>query len=230
MLGVTSTYSLGAVRRARYAAELGADGIQAALPFWMAMADGDVVEFFSAVSDAAPGLALSVYDTARAKRPLTRDQHRAISEAIGQYVMLKATGGTLGYTPDGCAALSEFVNVFVSEIAWAGLGPCGAKGACSALIYMNPRMVLAAFRCLERRDWRGLAARTDPLKRLVRDGLKPYVERGCTDTSLDRLMGVATGFLTMSLRSRGTYPDTTAADAARLTAWMRDHTPELLEL
>ena len=37
-IGCTSTYTLGVARRAAYAAELGADAIQVALPFWMELA------------------------------------------------------------------------------------------------------------------------------------------------------------------------------------------------
>lgn len=230
MVGVTATSTLGAVRRAEVAAALGADAIQAALPYWMAMPASEIVPFFETVAAAAPEQALSIYETSRAKVTLTVDQHRAVSDRTGRYVMVKANAGTVGRTPEGCRALSEFVNVFVGENAWSELGPHGAIGACSALVYMNPRVVLEMFRNLTQQNWQALAVWTDKITRLVSEGLRPVIERGCTDTSLDRLMGVTTGFLTMPLRSRGTYPDTTEDDATRLHAWMRKHTPEFLEL
>ena len=46
MIGVTSTYTLGAARRAAFAAELGADAIQVALPYWMEMDDRMILPFF----------------------------------------------------------------------------------------------------------------------------------------------------------------------------------------
>jgi 4-hydroxy-tetrahydrodipicolinate synthase len=230
MIGVTSTYTLGAQRRAAYAAELGADAIQVALPFWMEMDDREVVPFFKAVSDAAPGLALSVYETRRAKKVMTFEQHQAVSRETGRYVMLKANKGTLGRSPEGCRALSEFVNVFVGENAWLPLGPLGAIGGCSALIYMNPRVLLLMFDLVREKQWDALRPWHERVDRLILEGLKPLFARGCTDTALDRLMGVTTGFLKMDIRSRGTYPGVTDADVTALRAWMRDHTPELLEL
>ena len=55
----------------------------------------------------------------RAKKALTLDQHRAIKDAVPSYLVVKANGGTLGCTPEGCRALSEFVNVFVGEHEFA---------------------------------------------------------------------------------------------------------------
>ena len=49
MIGCTSTYNLGAARRAAYAAQCGADAIQVALPFWMEIGDAQIVPFFKEV-------------------------------------------------------------------------------------------------------------------------------------------------------------------------------------
>ena len=93
MIGVTSTYMLGAQRRAEYAAEVDADAIQLALPYWMELDGREVVTFFRAVCDACPGLALSVYETLRAKKALTVAQHRDIYDATGCYLAVKANIG-----------------------------------------------------------------------------------------------------------------------------------------
>ena len=141
MIGCSSTYTLGAVRRARIAAELGADAIQVTLPFWMEVGDDEIVPFFLLVSKESGGLPLSVYETTRCKRALTLDQHRAIKEEVSDYLMVKANAGTIGATPEGCEALSELVNVFVGETLWLELGSRGIRGACSAMVYWNPRVI-----------------------------------------------------------------------------------------
>ncbi len=46
MIGCTSTYTRGAVRRAEFAAEMGADAIQLALPYWLAIANEQIIPFF----------------------------------------------------------------------------------------------------------------------------------------------------------------------------------------
>ena len=142
MIGVTSTYTLGAIRRAAYAAEAGADAIQVALPFWMELDDRNIIPFFKDVSNASPKLALTIYETMRSKKSLTVSQHQAVSEVTGRYLAVKANAQTIGCTPDGCRQLSEFVNVWVGEKEWSRLGPHGATGCASALVYMNPRVML----------------------------------------------------------------------------------------
>ncbi|MFO7976430.1 MAG: dihydrodipicolinate synthase family protein, partial [Candidatus Hydrogenedentota bacterium] len=98
MIGCTATSARGATKRAAYAADIGADAVQVALPFWLEVPDAEVVPFFQAVSDAAQGLPLSIYDTLRTKKALSVDLHRAIKETLPNYVMVKATAGTVGCT------------------------------------------------------------------------------------------------------------------------------------
>jgi len=230
MIGVTATYTLGAQRRAGYAAEAGADAVQVALPFWMELDDRQVVPFFKAVTDACPGLVLAIYDTPRAKKSLSLNQHRAIHENTGVYLAVKANTGTVGRTPQGCEQLSEFVNVWVSETDWSRLGPHGANGCASALVYMNPRVVLHMFELLQRKKWDELQVWTDMVRELISKGLAPFTKKGFTDTAYDHLMGVVSGFLAMNVRSRGPYTSATDEDVEQLRTWMGANTPELLEL
>ena len=229
MIGVTSTYTLGAQRRAAYAAELGADAIQLALPYWMELDDRQIVPFFKDVVSAAPDLAMTIYETTRAKKVLTVEQHRAIHDATGTYVAVKSNTDTVGRTEEGCAALSEFINVWVGEADWARLGPHGASGCASALIYMNPRYILRMFELLKMKDWDALATCCELIHRHD-EGLAPFTERGFTDTAYDHLQGLVTGFLEMSPLSRGPYVSCTEEDVKELRASMQKNVPELLQL
>ena len=230
MIGVTATYTLGVQRRSAYAAEIGADAIQVALPFWMEIDDRDVVPFFKAVADACPGRGLTIYETMRTKKALSVEQHRAVYEVTGCYLAVKANADTIGRTPEGCEQLSEFINVWVGESDWIRLGPHGAIGCASALVYMNPRVLLHMFDLVLRKEWDELQPWAALVGRLVNEGLAPFRGKGFTDTAYDRLMGAATGFLTMSVRSRGPYTSATDEDVRQLRAWMEANTPELLEL
>ena len=229
MIGVTSTYTLGAQRRAAYAAELGADAIQLALPYWMEVDDRDIVPFLKDVVSAAPDLAMTIYETTRAKKVLTIGQHRAIYDATGTYVAVKSNADTIGRTEEGCAALSEFINVWVGEADWARLGPHGAIGCASALVYMNPRYILHMFGLLQKRDWEALAKCCALLHRHD-EGLAPFTARGFTDTAHDHLQGLVAGFLEMSALSRGPYVSCTEEDVKELRASMERNVPELLQL
>jgi dihydrodipicolinate synthase/N-acetylneuraminate lyase len=228
MIGCTSTYNLGAARRASYAAELGADAIQVALPFWMEIGDAQIVPFFKEVADAAGGLPLSVYETMRAKKALTLEQHRAIKEAVPSYRMVKANSGTIGCTPEGCQALSEMVNVFVGEHKFGELGRVGAKGSCSSVVYWNPRVILSLWQQVERQDWAIADAMCQRITGLFEFLGTAFGHKGLTDSAEDRLGGVASGFLACSLRTRGPYPSATPDDAQVLNCWYREHFPEML--
>jgi 4-hydroxy-tetrahydrodipicolinate synthase len=230
MLGVTATYTLGAVRRAARAAALGADAIQVALPFWMEVPDAQVVPFFRAVGEAAGGLAVSVYETTRCRKVLTLEQHAAIKAAVPEYQMVKANAGTLGASPDGCRQLSSLVSVFVGEHLWGSLCPHGARGGCSSIVYWNPRVILELWRRAEARDWDALAAGCERLTRLDEFLGARYAPLGFTDTAYDRMGARAFGFLQTSLRNRGPYVSPTATDVADLRQWCQEHLPEMLVL
>ena len=230
MIGCTATYTRGAIRRAAYAAELGADAIQVALPFWMEVDQAEIVPFFRAVAGAAEGVALSIYETLRAKRALTVDDHRLIHDAVPNYLMVKANAGTVGCTPDGCEALADIINVFVGEGLWDTLGCRGAIGCCSAMVYWNPRIVLALWEDLAQQRWGRMEAVCEHIRALHAFLGTTYAPKGFTDTAYDRMGGRAGGFLDTSLRSRAPYRSATAEDVERLRQWYEANWPEMLEL
>lgn len=230
MIGCSSTYTLGAQRRAAFAAEIGANAIQVAVPFWMEVGSAQIVPFFEQVSQAAGGLALSIYETTRSKVALTLDRHHAIHAALPNYMMVKANEGTIGAEAEGCAALSEIVNVFVGEGLWASLGPHGAIGCCSAFVYWNPRVCLALWNEVEAANWDTVNKTQEQLAPLFDFLGTEFAPRGFHDTAYDRMGGIASGFLKTSLRNRGPYPSATEADVQKLRAWYADHFPEMLEL
>ncbi|HEX3659173.1 MAG TPA: dihydrodipicolinate synthase family protein [Pirellulales bacterium] len=227
MIGCTSTYTLGAARRAQLAAELGAAAVQVALPFWMEVADDQVVPFFREVARAAAGLPISVYETTRAKKTLSLEQHRQIKAAVPSYLMVKANAGTIGCTPAGCRALSEFVNVFVGEHLWGILGREGAQGSCSAAVYWNPPIVLELWDQVQRGDWDRVDATCAQLTALYEFFGSKFATRGFTDSAFDHLGATAGGFVHTGLRIRGPYPAATANDVACLREWYRDHWPQM---
>lgn len=230
MIGCTSTYTLGAVRRAAFAAKSGADAIQVALPFWMEVEDAQVVPFFQEVADAAEGLALSVYETLRTKKALTIEQHRAVKEAVPKYLMVKSNSDTVGKTPEGCKALSEFVNVFVGEEVWDKLCPLGAIGCCSSLVYWNPTVVLGMWKQVQKKNWPAVQETCRKLRALFDFYEKAFAGRGFLDSAGDRLGGRSAGFLRTSLRCRSPYPSATEEDIQTLRQGYKKYFPEMLEV
>ena len=230
MIGCSSTYTLGVVRRAEFAAEIGADAIQAAMPFWMEIGEDQITPFYKEVSATCGDLPLSIYETTRAKRTLTLDQHRALVEAVPNYLMVKSNANTLGVTPEGCEALSEWVNVFVGENQWAKLGPKGAAGCCSSAVYWNPKVVLKIWAEVKLRNWDKVEQGCERIDALFQYLGKQFGSKGFTDTAYDRLGGLSTGFLKTSLRSRRPYPCATKEDVDTLRQWYKNNFPEMMEI
>ncbi len=230
MIGCTSTFTLGAIRRARYAMEKGAAAIQIALPFWMEVPDSEIVQFFAEVSETVPGMPITIYETLRAKKAISLELHQRIHEAIPAVIGVKSNEGTLGVTKEGCAEITKLYHVFVSEYEIFELGPYGAIGSCSSLVYMNPRIVLKAFDLLLARKWDELKPYTDKFSRVVFEGLAPCFEAGCMDSAIDRMLGRTAGFLKTSLRCRAPYPPCTDRLLADFRTWLKNNYPEFLEL
>lgn len=230
MIGCTSTHTRGAIRKARYALEKGADAIQVALPFWMEVPDNAVVRFFKDVSDAVPRMPITIYETLRTKKAISLELHARIHEAVPAIIGVKSNADTLGDTPEGCKALSAFHQVFVGECRWHALGPSGAIGSCSSLIYQNPRLLLRAFELRLKERWEELKVWMDKYDHLIREGLKPMFEAGCEDSAIDRVLGLSAGFLKTSLQCRGPYPSCTEKQLADFRVWLKNNLPEFLEL
>lgn len=229
MIGISSTYTLGAQRRAAFAAEIGADAVQVTIPFWMELGFDDIVPFFVDVSRAAGGIPLSVYETTRCKVTLTLRQHQTLHDQLPNYLMVKSNAGTIGSTPEGCKALSKFVNVFTGEGNWQKLGPHGVAGGCSSLVYWNPDVCLSLWRAVEEADWESVDRQAEPVARLFEFLHAEYGTAGYTDTAFDRLGGLASGFLRTSMASRGPYRSVSAEDVSRLRTWYANRFPAMLE-
>jgi hypothetical protein len=195
----------------------------------MEVPDDQVLPFFREVGAASRDMALSIYETRRAKKVLSVAQHVAIRKMLPRYLMVKSNAGTVGDSIEGCRELSSAVNVFVGEHRWAELGPHGAVGACSSVIYWSPTVMLRAWLQLRAGDWQGLQAHCEQLDALFGSLDETFRDRGFTDTVYDRLGGLASGFLNTSLRNRAPYPGAEPHDIDSMRRLFERHYAEMLE-
>lgn len=220
-----------AVRQARFAQRIGADAIQVALPFWFPLDDDQVIGYFSALSDACPELPIVIYDRAiRARRTVDVDLCRRISDHARIIGIKVDTSPELG-GPAKVAELSQLMSVFVGEDHLLTCSPHGATGCYSSLVYMNPRITLLYYRLCATKDYDRARKIHDDFNLLISKGLAPFRAQGYVDTTYDRLMGMATGFLHPDYyRVRTPYPSTAPAHVLQLRAWMQNLTTSLLQL
>jgi len=228
MIGVTSTFTRGACRRAEYAARIGADAIQVAFPCWLEIDDRLVVPFLKEVAGAA-SLPLSLYETKRSKKTLNVEQHLAIKAAIPGYEMVKATSGTVGSTVEGCAVLSAQLSVFAPDSKWRELGPHGVAGWCSSAIYWGPKFTLALWDHVERCEWDAAHSGCAKLAAFYAFLFQTFGHRGMTDGAYDRIGGLASGWLHTSLKNRGPYASAQPEDVKVVRHYFEVHFPEMLD-
>jgi len=225
--GCTALATKEVIRRAAYAQKAGADGAQIAFPFWMELTDAQAVRFLREVSSAVPGMPVIIYNTGRAKKPLTVDLLKRVLDAQVPVIGCKGVR-----SPEDLQSLQEagpHVKFFVGENILASHWKFGARGVYSSLIYACPKLMLRYYRWCEQES--GEAVKIEAgLKRFITEYVVPRIERGLFDTALDRTFATMTGFLTGSLlRSRPPYDSPTPKDVEECREWCARNLPEFLE-
>ncbi len=231
MIGCTSTYTGGVLRKASYAVERGADAIQIALPFWMSVPDDCVIQFFYDVSKAVGKTPVSIYCAGdRMKKNLSVALLKEINRKVPSVFHIKGINVPDEEKENACLELSKNFNIFVGEHLLSGLGRCGAAGSCSSLVYLNPFILLHMQQLLFEQNWSELDLWCEKLRLIIFEGLKTVIEKGCEDSAIDRLIGRSAGFLKTSLRCRKPYPFCTEKDLEEFRCWLGKNFPEFLNL
>ncbi|MBI3991444.1 MAG: dihydrodipicolinate synthase family protein, partial [Candidatus Omnitrophica bacterium] len=91
-IGCSDTYTRGVIRKVTYAAKKQADGIQVTLPFWLALRDDEVIQFFKDIASAVPGMPIIHYNTLRAKRILDVKMYQRIKDEVPELIGVKWSG------------------------------------------------------------------------------------------------------------------------------------------
>jgi trans-o-hydroxybenzylidenepyruvate hydratase-aldolase len=173
-IGTTALGTHEVVRRTRFAAERGADGILLGLPMWQPLTVDMAVGYYRGISEAFPGLALMVYGNGRAFRfSFPPEFWRRVVEVAPTLMaakysrpkalldVLAAANGRVHFLPhDGSVA--KFVE----------LSPATTRACWSTAASMGPEPVLEQMRAL-------LANDTDALHRIAADlawAREPIVE------------------------------------------------------
>jgi len=225
-VGCTALWTKEVIRRATYAQNAGADGIQIAFPFWMELTDDQAVRFLREVSGTVPGMPVIIYNTGRSKKPLTVDLLKRLLDAQVPLIGCKGVR-----SPEDLQALQEVgpqVKFFVGENTLASCWKYGARGVYSSFVYACPKFMLRYFRLCEagNPDAQKIEA---GLQRFISEFVVPRVQSGLYDTALDRTFATMTGFLTGSLlRSRDPYDSPTQKLVDDCREWCARNLPEYI--
>ena len=225
-VGCTALWTAEVIRRVEYAQKVGADGVQIAFPFWMQVTDDQAVRFMQDVSMSVPGMPIIIYNTERAKMPLSVDLLKRLMDAQVPVIGCKGVR-----SPEELQALREVappVQFFVGEPDLADYWKYGARGVYSSFVYACPRFMLRYFRLCEEGSAEAQKIGSS-LQRFGAEYVVPRFQKGMYDTAFDRTFATMTGFLTGSLlRSRAPYDSPTQKDVDDCREWCARNLPEFI--
>jgi len=219
------------LRKAEYAASKGAGGIQFVLPYWMELTDREIRQYFKDVSSAVPGTPLIHYNIPRAKRFLTGPEYRRLLDVAPNLIGVKFTfaGSNFGLLQNALQITPE-LSYFVAENFLISAMMLGARGSYSSVVCTNPHFMLKMFELGEQRQWEEALKMQGLLVQFFRDleALAAEWGLGLMDPITDKGLGVASGLLAGSPRTRPPYIGWSDAEVARVRGWLQQHYPQLV--
>ena len=180
--------------RVQVSVDTGCMDIQLPLPGWMPLQDDEVLGFFAAVTDHAPGVRIYIYDNIQSGRLIGEAMWPRLLERFPNIAGAKLTDPTPDLVRAIIHARPEF-NILGSETSIIELWSHGARSVAAWISYAFPALINDLWRALERNDAAGIAGGgqiLDIIHGQIKDPMRP---RGYREGIMDRLMGVASGFL-----------------------------------
>ena len=229
-VGVTGLSTRQVIKRARWAAEHGTEGVQVALPFWLPLNDDEVVTFFEDVGRAAGASYIVLYDTMRAKRTISPQLLARIRESAPNLTGVKY-GGELQQIGRLLEAAPGYA-VFTDETDLCEAGKLGATGTYSSIVLTNPALMLALYDACSRSDDALAAKLTARIQRWMTEAVYPLyagvTDNAYWDSAIDRLQAMLNPNMRCGLRCRGPYKSCTQRDVDQVRSWIEHNDPQLL--
>jgi dihydrodipicolinate synthase/N-acetylneuraminate lyase len=225
-IGCTALATRTVTGRIRTAVAAGADGIQLAIPFWLELADEEIVAFFRAAAEAAGDVPLVLYHTLRAKKKLSAELLARVAAEVPTLIGLKDTACSVEELHAMLAA-APGLAIFGAEHNLAAKMQAGGRGTYSSITGLNARRVVALYELCRAGRFDEAAPIEDEIRRYTFELLVPMVREGLWDSAVDRVQRIAGG-VDVGLRCQRPYRSATPAHLERLRAWCRQNAPALL--
>ena len=231
-IGCCSDNTRATIRLMEYCAgkkQVGA--CQVNLPYWMELNDREVLQFFKDLYKACPDMPLVHYNIPRAKRFLNGNDYKIILEIAPSLVGVKYTfaGSNFGALQTALS-LTPQLSYFVAENLLASAAMLGAKGSCSSLIATNPSFMLKMYGHIKNRHWEQAIAMQQTANNFFNDCAEFVVGlgEGTADPVFDKGLGVASGCLKGSQRTRPPYIGWKNETIKKLRVWLKSNYPQFL--
>ena len=226
-IGCTALSTRTVCLRIDAALEAGADGIQVALPFWLKLADEEVLAFFRGVAAAAGQTPFTLYHTARAKCTLSPAMIGRLAGEFPTFLGAKETGCDV---PTLKAILCEAADlaIFGGDADLIEKIPAGGKGGYCAFTGLSARTMVELYEHCAAGRLEQAAPIAEEVTRMRREVLGPFHEQGLGDSAVDRVLRTVGGG-EVGLNCQGPYVQATAAHVRRLEEWCRRNARRFLE-
>jgi dihydrodipicolinate synthase/N-acetylneuraminate lyase len=206
-------------------------GAQVTVPYWMEVNDRELLQFFKDLHTACPDLPLMHYNIPRAKRFLQGPDYLRVLEVAPNLIGVKYTfAGTNFGSLQEALLLTPQISYFVGENLLASAMMLGARGCCSSLICTNPSFMLTMYDHTVHRRWND-AIQMQQLAAKFFVEAAAFIERrgeGTMDPVFDKGLGVASGCLAGSQRTRPPYIGWSEETVLALRDWLKRHYPQLV--
>ena len=226
-IGCGWSHARGALRRAEYAVQRGADAVGMLFPYYIEPSVTEGVRFFEEVARTCGPVPLVHCNTPHAGPVLGPDDYRRLKDHVPTLIGTQLAVGD----PRGLAAIREGVpevSHFSGEDTFVPDFAGGAVGICSWLAVTNPRLAVEWYEACLRGDWdRAMSTQT----RVNRYQIEVKTRwRGTTGAAVNKADAAVNPNIRCSLSVRPPYTSCTPEDVERARQWAKAYFPELLEL
>jgi dihydrodipicolinate synthase/N-acetylneuraminate lyase len=226
-IGISQTNARLARERLRRIASLRPHGVQFTLPDWWPPSAPEIEDFVIGLMEAAPEIALVLYNPPHAKRRLSLAEIAHLRARTPTLIGAKLPGGDEAWFAEMRQCLPDF-SVFVPGHTIASGQLAGASGSYSNIACLSPR---GAVRWWELIEWDADAALA--LERRIQSFLQSHVlplrsKFGLSDAALDKAMAAAGAWGPTGPRLLWPYRGASADDVVELARAARHDLPELL--
>lgn len=226
-IGCHWTSERGAIRRARYAADSGADAVRFSFPYWEEVTVEEALRFVEAVGDATDPVPLVHYNTPKAKLVFGADEYRRATERVPNLIGTKQLIRNPFEVTEILDAAPELAH-FVDESLFAQGMAAGASGMYAWLSAINPRLSMEWYDACAAGDW-GRAMEIQTTVNRYRAETLAHWSCSSMSAAFCKLDAALNPNFECHPRVRPPYESGTEADVEWARRWARENAPELLE-
>ncbi len=231
-IGCSTDATAKTIKLMEYAAgkeEVGA--VQTVIPYWMAMTERELLQFFKDVYTALPEVPLVHYNVTHAKHYLDGEDYKKILDVAPNLIGVKFNNdGAYFAELQDAILMTPSISYFVLEHLLVSSMRLGARGCYSSLVATNPKYTLDMYAKAEAGQWDEAIKMQQHASRFCADVNAFAIERneGLSSPVSDKGLSVAAGRVLGHQRCRPPYIGWSDKTVKELRVWLKANYPEFV--